>query len=66
MLEIHEELSVCGKKILSASKLIDYFVHDMLDYSILNKDSKNFIKTVTKFDVRSAINELLEILEDKI
>ena len=31
----------------SATKFIDFFVHDMLDYTILNKDDKNFIKNIT-------------------
>ena len=35
---IYEGMSVCDKKIQSASKFIDYFVHDMLDYSILNEE----------------------------
>ena len=51
---------------MSASKFIDYFVHDMLDYSILNKNDKNFTKTVEKFDIRKAIDEILEIQQDKI
>jgi CheY-like chemotaxis protein len=28
----------------NSCKFIDFFVHDILDYTILNKDSKNFIK----------------------
>ena len=51
---------------MSTSKFIDYFVHDMLDYTILNKEDKNFTKTIDKFDIRSAINEIIEIQEDKI
>ena len=51
---------------MSASKFIDYFVHDMLDYTILNKEEKNFTKTIEKFDIRDAISEIIEIQEDKI
>lgn len=58
---IHEGLETCTKKIVSASKFIDYFVHDMLDYTILNKEEKNFTKTINKFDIRSAINEIIDI-----
>ena len=29
-------LKDCGKKIVSATKFIDYFVHDMLDFTVLN------------------------------
>lgn len=49
----------------SASKFIDFFVHDVLDYTILNKDSKNFIKNCDNFELSSAINEINNILEDK-
>jgi hypothetical protein len=37
-------LERCSTKMSSACKFIDFFVHDVLDYTILNKDSKNFIK----------------------
>ena len=37
----------------------------MLDYSILKKEEKNFMKTIDKFDIRNAINEIIEIQEDK-
>jgi hypothetical protein len=49
----------------SASKFIDFFVHDVLDYTILNKDSKNFIKNCNNFNLKEAINEINHILEDK-
>ena len=45
----------------SASKFIDFFVHDILDYTLLNKDQKNFIKNRTQFDVRDAIREIMDI-----
>ena len=45
----------------SAAKFIDFFVHDILDYTILNKDNKNFTKQIIEFDIRDAINQILEI-----
>lgn len=56
----------CGKKIVSATKFIDYFVHDMLDYSILNQDEKKFTKDISSFNIKDKINEVIEIQEDKI
>jgi len=50
----------------SATKFVDFFVHDILDYTILNKDEKNFTKNITLFNVRTAVNEIVESLEDKI
>lgn len=59
--KLHEDLSKCTKKIISTSKFIDYFVHDMLDYTILNKDDKSFTKTIERFDIREALDEIIEI-----
>jgi hypothetical protein len=64
--EIHTGFEVCSKKIVSASKFIDHFVHDMLDYTTLCKDGANFIKNIDNFDIRSAMNEIVEIVIDKI
>ena len=50
----------------SASKFIDFFVHDILDYTLLNKNAKNFIKNMTVFDIKTCVNEIIEIQEDKI
>ena len=33
--DVHSGMTKCGKKIFSAAKFIDYFVHDILDYTIL-------------------------------
>ena len=49
----------------SAAKFIDYFVHDILDYTILNKEEKNFAKDTTSMDIRATINEIVEIQRDK-
>ena len=49
----------------SAAKFIDFFVHDILDYTILNKDKQNFTKQMIEFDIREAINQILEIQEDQ-
>ena len=49
----------------SSAKFIDYFVHDMLDYTVLTNECSKFIKIVTIFDIRGAIEEIYHILEDK-
>jgi hypothetical protein len=64
--KIHGGFKICTKKIVCASKFIDYFVHDMLDYTILNKGDKNFVKIIESFDIRNTIDEIIEIQEDKI
>lgn len=50
--DINEGIQTCGQKMFSATKFIDYFVHDILDYTVLNKQAKNFTKNNTVSDVR--------------
>ena len=52
---------------LNISYLVDYFVHDILDYIVLSNEneSSKFTKIISKFDIRDAIKEIYEILEDK-
>ena len=33
----------------------------MLDYSILKKEEKDFIKTIDQFDIRKAINDSMDV-----
>ena len=63
---ILEGIKICGKKMFSATKFIDYFVHDILDYTILNKQEKNFTKNFTVADIREAMEEISDIMMDKI
>jgi len=36
----------------SATKFIDFFVHDILDYTILNEDKTKFNYQISIFDVK--------------
>lgn len=58
-------LNGCGYKIISATKFIDFFVHDILDYTVLSKDGTNFIKNWGIFDIRTAIGEIIDIKKDQ-
>ena len=49
-----------------ATKFIDFFVHDILDYTILNNDEHNFTKNLEIFNIKLAIQEILDILDDKV
>ena len=55
-----------GKKITSSAQLIDYFIHDMLDYSILNGKSKIFMKNINPFNLKKCIRQIISIMADKI
>jgi hypothetical protein len=59
-------IETCGSKIISATKFIDFFVHDILDYTLLNQDSNKFTKDITTFNVKECIEEIITIQEDKI
>ena len=63
--EIFKGLKTCGKKMTSAAKFIDFFVHDILDYTMLNKEEKGFTKALMVFDIREAVLEIITIQEDK-
>ena len=44
LVKIYNGLHKCGTKMNSAAQFIDFFVHDILDYTILNKNCRNFLK----------------------
>ena len=50
----------------SATKFIDFFVHDILDYTILNKDETNFNKNISIFSAKDTVEEIIETLKDKV
>ena len=52
---LHVGIQSSGQKMFSATKFIDFFVHDILDYTILNKQEKNFTKNSSILDIREAI-----------
>jgi len=64
--QIQTGLEQCSGKMSSACKFIDFFVHDILDYTLLNKESNTFMKDNKTFEIPQAIKEIQEILDDKI
>jgi len=63
--QIYVGMMNCCQKMTSSANIIDFFVHDILDYTILTNDDKNFIKDLSIFDIREAVNQILVIIEDK-
>ena len=47
-----------------ATKYIDFFVGDILDYSVLNDEPQNFKKQNKKFDIRKAITTVVNLVTD--
>ena len=50
---------------ISAVQFIYYFVHDILNFTLLNKMDKNFVKDTNIFSIDVAVEEIVNILEDK-
>lgn len=53
-------------KMNNSAKHIDYFVHDMLDYTILSNNDDNFMKDNRSENISECINNIYGMLEDKI
>ena len=49
---------VCSKKIDNAAKFIDYFAHDILDYSVMMENSNSFTPNLKLVDIREAISQI--------
>ena len=56
-LENHiNKLKESGRRINNSSKLIDFFVHDILDYAVLKGKNQNFSKRIQIFDIKDSVN----------
>lgn len=64
--KLYKQLRQTGFKIKTSTKFIDYFVHDILDFSILNQKSKNFTKINSVFNIKESVSEIVEMLRDKM
>ena len=64
--KIFSGLKICGKKMTSSCNFIDFYVHDILDYTMLNKDDQSFQKDMKLFNIKVAIDKIHEIQEDKV
>jgi hypothetical protein len=59
--KIYTGLKKCGKKMTSSAMFIDYFVHDILDFSILNKEGAKFTKDLNIQNIKETINQIITI-----
>ena len=59
---IKEGLSTNSVKMTNSANLLDYFVHDMLDYTILTNSVENFLKDNSSFDIAECINQISDML----
>lgn len=65
MESVYSGLHTSGRKITQAAKFIDFFVHDILDYTLLNKNEIGFVKHMEVFDIKKCVSEICMILADK-
>lgn len=63
--KLEEDLGHNLVKIQQSGKFINYFVHDILDFSVLREDGHKFVKNETVFDIRDCIKEIISLQEDK-
>ena len=66
LLDIYVNTKRCAEKIASATKFIDFFVHDILDYTVLNKDAEKFFPNITYENILKVLSEIKETLQDKV
>ena len=62
---IFEGIEICARKMKHATNFIDFFVGDILDYSVLNEASGNFKKQNNTFDIRKSISAVVDMVTDK-
>ena len=55
-----------GRKLVGLAQMIDFFVHDMLDFGVLSEKSENFTRTLEVFDLHTAFEEVKEIFHEKL
>ena len=63
--ESYHGLKDSGRSITNSAQMIDFFVHDILDYAVLKGKKQNFTKNISIFDIRECIEDVLKILKDK-
>ena len=63
--KIQDGLETCSDKMGIATKQTYFLMHDILDYSMLTKNSNKYVKQNIVFHLPQAIKEVVEILEEK-
>ena len=58
-------MKVSANKIENSAKFIDFFAHDILDYSVMQENSNGFTPILSVVDIRDVVSELQEIQEEK-
>ena len=62
---IFDQIDISALKMQHASEYIDFYICDILDYSVLNDSSENsFLKENKTFDIRNAISTVLDMVTD--
>ena len=54
-------IKVCAKKIDNSAKFINFFAHDILDYSQMNESASSFTQNLSVVNIKNAIAEIYEI-----
>ena len=62
---MYEGIKKSSRYITNSAQLIDFFVHDILDYSIISNKNENFTKKVEIFDIQESVDQIICIMKDK-
>ena len=61
----YDGLKDSSRTITNSAKMIDFFVHDILDYAVLRSKNQKFKKNIQIFNIKEVIEEVVDILKDK-
>ena len=59
-------LNTCASRIESATKTMDFFISDIMDYTYLHKKSMDFKKDEKVICLKATVSEITTVLDDKI
>lgn len=64
--KVFNTFQVVSDKVQSAVKNIEYFMHDIFDYTTLVGDDKQFTKMVSTYDIRDSFEDIQGMLMGQI
>ena len=64
--KVFSSLQDISDRMHSAVKHIEYFMHDIFDYTTLMNESGQFQKIITTYDIRESVEDIMQILMGQI
>ena len=51
-----------SKSMSMSAKMVNFFIQSMLDFVVINEKERNFTKEITRFEVKKAFEQVVEIM----